>query len=226
MSTHMWAGVRERVTALAETPGVEAVFGFPRGGAPLERPLTPGELAELERYAGVRLPEEYRGFLLHVGAGGAGPAYGVYPVRRGPDGTWAWHGDGADMTLPTRLAEPFPVDRVDPAVLDTLLDEQPDEEEYDDEDEFDAANDAWEDRMGDVLWTDEITVGAVCLSTTGCAQRQWLVVSGPERGAMWDDPRCDDADLEPMGVTFGEWYLEWLAEAERKADVAAEPVSP
>lgn len=220
MSAQTWAGVRERVTALAGAPGVAAVFGFPRGGSPLEDPLSEGELADLERYAGVRLPEEYRDFLLHVGAGGAGPAYGVYPVRGRPDGTWQWHGDGADMTLPRRLAEPFPVDRVDPEVLGALVAAQPDEEEYDDEDAFDAASDAWEERMDALLWTDESTVGAICLSTTGCAQRQWLVVSGPERGNMWDDPRCDDADLEPMGVTFAEWYLNWLEDAARTAGAA------
>ncbi|URM90722.1 SMI1/KNR4 family protein [Streptomyces sp. MRC013] len=220
MSAHIWTGVRERVLALAKSPGAEAVFGLPHGDRPLEDPLTEAEVADLEEYCGVRLPEEYRDFLLHVGAGGAGPAYGVFPVRRGEDGAWEWEGDGGDMTLARRLAEPFPVERVAPGVLDALVDERPDEEEYDDEDAFEAANDAWEERMGAVLRTDEITVGAICLSTVGCAQRQWLVVSGPERGTMWDDPRCDDADLEPMGTTFAGWYLNWLEDATRKAEAA------
>ncbi|MER7107046.1 SMI1/KNR4 family protein [Streptomyces sp. NPDC000229] len=217
MSTGVWAGVRERVLALAKAPAAREVFGF---HGRLEDPLSREDLAGLERYTGVRLPEEYRDFLLHVGAGGAGPAYGVYPVCRNEDGSWQWHGDGADMTLPTRLAEPFPVDRVDPGVLAELLDEQPDEEAYEDIDKFDAVNEAWEERMSEVLWADEATVGAICLSTVGCARRQWLVVSGPERGRMWDDPRCDDADLAPMGVTFAEWYLDWLADAYRTAGLA------
>ncbi|MER7832295.1 SMI1/KNR4 family protein [Streptomyces sp. NPDC095602] len=216
MSAEIWTGVRERVLALAESPGVEKVFGFPYGGTPLEDPLTEEELADLELYCGVRLPDEYRDFLLHVGAGGAGPTYGVFPVRRDADGAWQWHGDGGDMTLPKRLAEPFR-QHVNPEELDALLADQPDEEAYEDIDDYDTANDAWEERLFATLWSDDHTVGAICLCHLGCAQRQWLVVSGPERGRMWDDARCDYVDLEPLGVTFAQWYLNWLAEAEKTA---------
>lgn len=61
------------------------------------------------------------------------------------------------------------------------------------------------------------TVGAICLCTMGCALRIWLVVSGPERGQMWDDYSADGADLGPLFTTFGDCYLEWLGEATRKA---------
>jgi hypothetical protein len=71
--------------------------------------LTTDELADLEAYLGVALPEEYRSFLTEVG--GAGPTYGVFPVRREPAGTWRWHGDGADLTSVPLLATPFPVQR-------------------------------------------------------------------------------------------------------------------
>ncbi|MCP9958270.1 SMI1/KNR4 family protein [Streptomyces sudanensis] len=216
MSAQTWAGVRERVLELAGLPGAERVFGFPRGGSPLEDPLTEAEVADLERYCGVRLPEEYRDFLLHVGAGGAGPAYGVFPVRRGEDGTWGWEGDGGDMTLPRRLAEPFR-ERMSPAERAALLGGWPEEEAYEDVEAYDAACDAWEERLLATLWSDEYTVGAICLCHLGCAQRQWLVVSGPERGRMWDDTRCDHDDLEPLGVTFARWYLDWLDEAYAKA---------
>ncbi|MEU3631927.1 SMI1/KNR4 family protein [Streptomyces fradiae] len=216
MSADIWAGVRERVLALAKSPGVAEVFGFPRGGRVLEDPLTEAELADLERFCGARLPEEYRDFLLHVGAGGAGPAYGVFPVRRGDDGAWAWHGDGGNMTLPRRLAEPFG-GRMTPEEVEALLADQPDEESYEDVDAFDAAYEAWEERLLATLWSYDHTAGAICLCDLGCAQRQWLAVSGPERGRMWDDARCDHMDLEPLGVTFAQWYLGWLEEAERTA---------
>ncbi|MGW7096515.1 SMI1/KNR4 family protein [Streptomyces sp. NPDC054874] len=48
----------------------------------LEDPLSDEGLAELEAQAGVRLPDAYRTFLTCVSAGGAGPAYGLFPVRR------------------------------------------------------------------------------------------------------------------------------------------------
>ncbi|MEH0421207.1 SMI1/KNR4 family protein [Streptomyces sp. B21-083] len=86
----------------------------------MEDRLTQGELAELEAQTGVRLPEEYRTFLLHVGAGGAGPAYGLFPVRR-VQGRWRWEGAGADLADLSRLAEPFPDQGPDPKLLDDLL---------------------------------------------------------------------------------------------------------
>ncbi|MFF1560684.1 hypothetical protein [Streptomyces sp. NPDC058279] len=56
----------------------------------------------------------------------------------------------------------------------------------------------------------------------GCAARQWLVVSGPERGRIWNDDRADEVDLAPLldddgrPVTFTRWYLDWLDRAEQQ----------
>jgi hypothetical protein len=46
------------------------------------------------------------------------------------------------------------------------------------------------------------------------------VITGPERGNVWDDYRTDHAGLEPLQiggrerVTFIEWYLAWLDESQ------------
>ncbi|MEV4333395.1 SMI1/KNR4 family protein [Streptomyces sp. NPDC049597] len=221
MNAQMWVGVRERVQALAGTPGAVQVFGFHGHGFRLEDPLTPQELAALEERLGVRLPEDYRAFLLHVGAGGAGPAYGVFPVQRGEDGEWEWDGDGGDMASLDRMTELFPVDRPREEALAAHESECPDEDDFDDPDAYDAAYEAWDER--DPLWSDDLTVGAICLCHLGCALRRWLVVSGPDRGRMWDDRRADGIDLQPMSnadgspMTFADWYLTWLEEAERQA---------
>jgi hypothetical protein len=110
----------------------------------VEEPLTRGELAELEAQTGVRLPEEYRAFLLHVGAGGAGPAYGLFPVRR-VQGRWRWEGDVADLP---RLAERFPDQGPDPKLLDDLLAQRPEEE-------------AWDERWEIIMFAPERTAGAI-----------------------------------------------------------------
>ncbi|MEV7286577.1 SMI1/KNR4 family protein [Streptomyces sp. NPDC093252] len=232
MSDQLWVGIRDRVEALRDRPGSERVFGASGHGWELDATLSGAELAELESSLGVRLPEEYRGFLLAVGAGGAGPSYGVFPVRR-DEGRWAWDGDGGDLTDTARLGEPFPERLHPPEVLERLAASRPEEEDFTvdgafAEDAFDDAMETWEERWGEVMFAAERTVGAVVLCHRGCALRQWLVVSGPHRGTMWADDRADESDLEPLldpggaPLTFARWYLGWLEEAER--EVAAAPV--
>ncbi|MEV6399076.1 SMI1/KNR4 family protein [Streptomyces sp. NPDC051907] len=221
MDDRRWTGVRRRVTALADQPASRDVFGaLRRRWAELKQPLTHDELAELEAQIGVRLPKEYRDFLVHVGAGGAGPAYGLFPVRR-VQGRWRWEGDGADMTDLSTLAQPFPEQGPDPEILDALLAERPEEEDFDEIEEFDDAIEAWDERWDAVMFAPERTAGAIVICHLGCALREWLVVSGPHRGTVWSDGRADDVDLAPLPdddgnpMTFARWYTDWLEKAER-----------
>ncbi|GGY16331.1 hypothetical protein GCM10010358_80090 [Streptomyces minutiscleroticus] len=186
----------------------------------LENPLGEDELAELEAQLRVRLPAQYRAFLTQVGAGGAGPAHGLFPVRR-VGGRWRWEGDGADLADLAALDEPFPQKGPAPELLDALLAERPEEEDFEEIEDFDDAMEAWDTRWEAVLFAPERTAGAIVICHLGCAQREWLVVSGPHRGTIWSDPRADDADLEPLldnegkPVTFARWYTDWLIKAER-----------
>lgn len=231
-------GVRERVAAVGARPGSAEVFGALGHGFRLEEPLTAAELAELEAQIGVRLPEDYRQFLLTVGAGGAGPAYGVLPLRRTGAG-WRWEGDGAELVDLSRLAEPFPVQGPDAAAVqalldehpEALLDERPEEEDFDGPDgleDLDALMEARDERWTELMWNPDRTVGAVVLCHLGCAQREWLVLSGPERGHIWADHRADEdgTDLVPRldasgePPTFARWYLDWLEAVEHPVPVS------
>lgn len=214
-----WGGVRERVQALRDKPESARVPGAVGHHFAMAEPLPAEDLAELETRLGVRLPEEYRDFLLTVGAGGAGPHYGVFPVHRTDTGFWQWIGSGADLNVLDLVAEPFP-ERLADEVVAQLQNDAPDEDEFEDYDDYEAAFEAWEQRVSEILWTSERTTGAICLCDIGCAMRVWLVVTGPERGLMYDDRRCDMDDLSALvtdagePVTFGRWYLGWLRGAE------------
>ncbi|MEU2061157.1 SMI1/KNR4 family protein [Streptomyces sp. NPDC013455] len=220
MVGHGWDGVRERVTALGTQPMSGKVFGAPSHEWALDAPLSAEELAELETQTGARLPEDYRTFLTRVGAGGAGPAHGLFPVRR-VRGRWRWEGDGADMAGLSLLARPFPERGPDPETVAALLAERPEEEDFDEIEEFDDAIEAWDERWGAVMFAPERTAGAIVVCHQGCAQREWLIVSGGHRGTIWSDRRVDDMDLAPLldhagrPVTFTRWYLDWLEKAER-----------
>ncbi len=214
-----WSGVRERVAALSEHPRRSDVFGASGHGFVLLPPLTGAELGDLEAWLGVFLPDDYGSFLTAVAAGGAGPFHGVVPVRATVAG-WEWAGADGALTDVSRLLEAFPVERISPHVIDALQAERPREHDFATEEQFDRALDDWDVRLESLLEDPAMTVGAICLADEGCGYRDWLVVSGPARGTMWEDPRCVDEDLKPMltaegdPVSFGEWYLTWLAATE------------
>ncbi|MGW9448608.1 SMI1/KNR4 family protein [Streptomyces sp. NPDC055632] len=173
MADQQWAGVRQRAEALKASPTSNDVFGARGHRWVLEEPLSYAELAELEAQMKVTLPEEFRAFLLLVGAGGAGPAHGVFPVRR-VQGRWRWEGDGADMADLSRLAEPFPEQGPDPEMVDVLLAERPEEEEFDEIEEFDDAIEAWDERWDAVMLAPERTVGA---ARSACRWRPLTLMS-------------------------------------------------
>ncbi|MFE5711496.1 SMI1/KNR4 family protein [Streptomyces sp. NPDC056501] len=222
MVDQQWSGVRQRVVALGTQPSSGKVFGSLGHRWVLEDPLTHEGLAELEAQAGVRLPDDYRSFLTCVGAGGAGPAYGLFPVRR-VQGRWRWEGDGADLADLAMLAQPFPDHGPNPEDLDALLAVRPEEEDFDEIEDFDDAIEAWDERWEALMFAPERTAGAIVISHLGCAQREWLIITGTHRGTIWSDCRADDADLAPLldqagkPVTFTRWYDDWLYMAELTA---------
>lgn len=217
-----WLGVRQRVGAITSMEAARTVFGAIGHKFVLHPVLTVAELADLEQGIGVRLPAEYRSFLLEVGNGGAGPGYGLERVEWAIDG-WRWMGDG--VTTVGRLGIPF--QPFDPRVYDEHAAQRPVERDFSDPDAFTQAGLAWVQRLDDLY--DEETFGTVALSHQGCGYFWLLVVSGPERGTVWDDSRAADIALSPLTgpaggrLTFGQWYLDWLAQAEAAVAAADKP---
>ncbi|KAB2350283.1 SMI1/KNR4 family protein [Actinomadura rudentiformis] len=57
---------------------------------------------------------------------------------------------------------------------------------------------------------DDHTTGSLPISHEGCGYIVRLVVTGPERGNLWQDARCSDAGIHPLCTSFHPWYNAWL----------------
>lgn len=216
----MWDGVRLRVQALREAPGAKRVFGAhcryggDGHGFELSPPAREAAVIEFEQAVGVRLPEDYRAFLLEVSAGGAGPYYGLTPFPP----------EDMDDEAVRRMRTPFRPEVVQ-QLLDALDREEPEADAFADEDAYDHAHRAWVQR-GDEL-CDEMVASTLQLSHQGCGYFDLLVLRGPERGTVWESLLAADEGVRPLGgggddrVTFRDWYLGWLEKAEREASGAA-----
>ncbi|MFE5208785.1 SMI1/KNR4 family protein [Streptomyces sp. NPDC056600] len=210
-----WSGVRERVLALREAPHWKTVFGAHCPGHGHDFELLPTldeqELRAVERGLGTHLPKEYRTFLGEVGAGGAGPDYGLFPLRPPAPGAPPATGHAALPFRPERTAE-----------LDRLERAEPRRADHPDEAALAAAYAAWTARCDEL--DDTLTQGTLCVSSQGCGYYSLLVVTGPLRGTMWDDVRAVGEGVLPIRrkdddrpLPFTDWYLHWLTTAERDA---------
>ncbi|MFE2043681.1 SMI1/KNR4 family protein [Streptomyces sp. NPDC059477] len=215
-----WDGVRERVTALARADGARRVFGawqtYGSGGHGfrLAAPLPERDVSEAEAQWGVVLPAGYRAFLREVGAGGAGPGYGLSVLGRGAAG-WRWSDVGGDMRH-ERLRFPCPGAEDSVRAQAEHDGREPMASGFVDDDAFDRAHRAW--LAEDEALSGRLTSGALCLSHEGCGYCHWLVVTGPDRGGMRIDERPADGAFGPLdGVGFGDWYLDWLEKSEAVA---------
>jgi hypothetical protein len=167
--------------------------GFTRFGSEahryrLNRPLTESKVAAFEFRYSVSLPEDYRSFLLEVGDGGAGPFYGIFRLERSHLPDWC-----DDDLLPGFLAGEFPHVQA-----------------WNDVGDFGPES---EERYSDPAHIR----GSLNLSHQGCGYMVRLVLSGSQRGTLWEDGRCSDMGITPFAPGFATWYLQWLYDPERSS---------
>lgn len=172
-------------------------------------------VANFESKHGITLPEEYRRFITEIGNGGAGPYYGVFKFREMDDCHTFQRWKENDGFVGT-LAKPFPHTK-------PWNDVPPFPEDQDDESLWEAEM----EQFYKVYWNTKNVNGAIPICDQGCAYRNWLVVSGPEAGNVWEDLRTDQEGLRPTKLkgkrraTFLQWYDHWLQTAVAKLPKSA-----
>jgi hypothetical protein len=167
--------------------------------------LTEGELVLFETKHEIRLPHDYRDFLLQVGRGGAGPCYGLFELGHLDDGIdcvpWAEGDEFVGV-----LSKPFPFNEA----WNDLSGAPDDSFILRDPDEYDRRLTEFEQDYCAPL------DGAVPICYLGWGCWHWLAVTGPEAGNVWADERGNRKGLYPLcrhdadRVSFFAWYRDWL----------------
>jgi hypothetical protein len=167
-------------------------FGVELHGFRRRRRLTEQQVAAFEQRHAVTLPPEYRAFVTGVANGSAGPAYGLYSLAEAV--TQEPRGRVPDDFLRT----PFRHRRAYNPLEDRKLASF-----------WRRVEDGEIDVEEDPRYLYQ-TAGTLALCHEGCGILHLLVVTGPSRGQMWVDDRCNDQGLFPLEVGFLDWYERWL----------------
>lgn len=170
----------------------------------LNPPLGEDEVRQFENDHQIQLPEDYRTFLIHIGNGGIGPAYGVFKLGERDDG-WGYAPWEENDGFVGCLSTPFPHTEG----WNELPPDLP----------YDPLNHAEWERLtneADYRYFDPSHLnGAIPICDYGCNRRLWLVVNGSEAGHLWWDDRADRIGIYPYTIrairpSFFDWYREWL----------------
>jgi SMI1 / KNR4 family (SUKH-1) len=209
--------VRRAVAALRLQDRALSYFGAHQHQYRFNATLTEADISAFEDKHGIELPPDYRGFLAHVGNGGAGPHYGVFKIGE-MDGLQLDHKPWKEGVFVGVLREPWPHSdawNFPQAELDAF------------NDRHSRMTDADLDEFDNRYWNEALVAGAIPICHEGCALRDWLVITGPEAGKVWHDARVDLEGLLPceradgQRMRFMDWYLDWLQSALEAFEIRA-----
>ncbi len=144
-------------------------------------------IQKFEEQQGIRLPEEYRDFLMLVGNGGAGPYYGLYGLKALKEDLSDSHG----VRLYRVMKEPVIYPKMS-------------------EEEWDRMADPEGRRKGEEVHP---YAGILPIGIQGCTLMTGLMLAGPYRGQVvyYDEDFCGPPFFA-REKGFLEWYERWLRE--------------
>lgn len=185
-----------KLSQLKELDSKKDVFGATSHMYSINGAKTEAELQAFEQRNGIKLPEDYRMFLLKIGDGGAGPYYGLETLENSlyVDLDYKREDDQLDPSKPFMLSEPWNM-----TFEGDLSSEQKRNE--------------FQEAYSHNRWVN----GLLRICNYGCGVSLNLVVNGAEYGNIWVDDRGNDGGIYPDAyfgqkdrTQFLNWYELWL----------------
>ena len=163
-------------------------------------PASVEEVEDFEQKIGVRLPEEYRNFLLLAGNGGAGPYYGLFSLQK----ILYWLEDGMD---PKKEPVLYPGIEIPQEYYE-------DEDEELDDEEYDCAHmlDDVEQENDSETEGEDYLQGCIPIGSQGDSYFMYLLLSGPNEGRVVYVESELTYVFFPREQGFLAWYKRWLRE--------------
>ncbi|MDE6365434.1 MAG: SMI1/KNR4 family protein, partial [Lachnospiraceae bacterium] len=161
-------------------------------------PASLEEVEDFEQKIGVRLPKEYRSFLLLAGNGGAGPYYGLFSLQE----VLYWLEDDMDLKKEPVLYPGIEIPQED------YEEEELDAEEYDCEHMIEDAEQENEPESEEESWLQ----GCIPIGSQGDSYFMYLLLSGPNEGRVVYVESELTYVFFPREQGFLAWYKRWLRE--------------
>jgi hypothetical protein len=188
-----------------------SVFGAACHRFRFNPPLRESEVEAFEQPHRIRLPEDYRRFLIELGNGGVGPFYGIFQMGTMCDlkynvGDWA-----EEVGI---LTNPFPYKtgyieaRESDAKELYVLGPEDFRKKY--------GSNTFPQDLFECDWHNAPVDGSIPICHAGCGYYHWLVLTGQHTGHIWCDNRAAGLAFEPIlnqdgtFASFSDWYEEWL----------------
>lgn len=193
--------IKDKVAFLKRNDTDFKVFGSSYHRYDFNELIKDFEVQEFEEIYEIKLPVDYKEYISKLGNGGPGPNYGILPLHPLPDGRMynTFEFLGFDFSHKRKWEMHSDIKEIFEKCFN-----HPNKEVI-----------RYFSRLEDIAYISEMA-GAIYISDCGCNWRQYLVVTGDERGNIWCDQRVDGDGIFPLidsngnHLSFIDWYFRWL----------------
>lgn len=207
--------IRNKLEQLRQLDPYFEIFGASKHQYKINPKVSAQKLKQFEADHKIKLPAEYAAFITQIGNGGAGPFYGLEPLKN----VLFYSLDFREKDDLLNPSKPFLHTEAWNMSFTPTADIEKDRQEYDKEYNY----------FSKFYHNKEHRNGVIAICNFGCGVSINLVVNGQEYGNIWSDDRESNGGIYPTTeygitdrITLLNWYELWLDDsiAEMKSKYA------